>query len=716
MNKNNNYKKRTTPYHIRVIGIGLGSLLAISEANAKYTLEEVTVTATKKATTEKSQDVGIAITAISGDSIENRFFKNLTDVANLAPNVQMAAAGTTPGTPSFFIRGMGLFSSIPSDEPAVGIIQDGIYLGVTSGSLTNLFDVEAVEVLRGPQGTLFGRNVTGGAVVVNSRRPTEETSGRIAARIGSNGLYQLDGAIGGALNDNNTVLGKITLGTQSNGDYFDNIAGPDRGESDAFYVRPMLTFKPSEAMNITIIGEYNDFDGDGVVSSAQNQPNGLTLKDHQVSMNYDNKSEYRVKHLITDVDWSVGPGTLRIISGWRDVLVKGQIDADGTSVSFFHSADPWIVNQEQLSTEIRYAMPISDNTDLTFGLYYFEQDIDYSESRDILNGLSLVGGGGVINHNSQAAFVQATTNLTDKLSLTVGTRYSHEEKEAEIGSFGLCDPSGKNCNYDFQDTENWSSVSGHVGLKWAFSDDAHLYTSWTRSFRSGGYNLRNAQPSSPGPYDDEQVDAYELGLKSDLFDKSLRLNVAVFYNEYSDLQRTIAFSDPNLGSRQEKRNVADAVIQGVEIEVTSFITDNFRVEFSYGYTDAEFKKFTANTPGVSTLDFTTVEFANVPEINGNLTLAYNLQLAEGNMEFMSSTTYTDEQFSSDDNKVSIDSYTVTDISGAYIFPNQKLKLAAYIKNATDEEYSYFATPVGPYKVNWSLGLPRTYGVEMSYSF
>jgi outer membrane receptor protein involved in Fe transport len=152
--------------------IGFNAVLGVGTTHAKYTLEEVVVTATKKASAEMAQDVGIAVTAISGDTIENRFMSDLTDVGNLAPNVQMSAAGTTPGTPSFFIRGMGIFSSIPSDEPAVGIIQDGIYLGVNSGSMTSLFDVESVEVLRGPQGTLFGRNVTGGAVVVNSRRPT----------------------------------------------------------------------------------------------------------------------------------------------------------------------------------------------------------------------------------------------------------------------------------------------------------------------------------------------------------------------------------------------------------------------------------------------------------------------------------------------------------------------------------------------------------------
>ncbi|MFA7554232.1 MAG: TonB-dependent receptor [Spongiibacteraceae bacterium] len=712
----NNSQRKKLPFYMWAIGLGIGSLLTVSEANAKYTLEEVVVTATKKASAESAQDVGIAITAVSGDAIENRFFKDLTDVANLAPNVQMAAAGTTPGTPSFFIRGMGLFSSIPSDEPAVGIIQDGIYLGVTAGSLTNLFDVESVEVLRGPQGTLFGRNVTGGAVVVNNRRPTEDTSGRISARVGSNGLYQLNGAIGGSLNDAQNVLGKITLGTQSNGDYFDNIAGPDRGEADAFYVRPIITIKPNDDLEITFIGEYNDFEGDGVVSAAQTQPNGLVLKDHQVSMNFDNQAEYQVKHLIADVDWEIGPGNLRVISGWRDVLVKGQIDADGTAVSFFHSAAPWVIDQEQLSTEVRYAMPLSDTAELTLGLYYFEQEIIYSESRDILDGAVLVGGGGVIDHNSLGAFAQTSVDLTDTLNLTVGARYTSEDKDAKIGSFGSCDAAGKNCNYDFKDGDSWSSVSGHVALKWAFMDDAHMYTSWTRSFRSGGYNLRNAQPSLPGPYDDEQVDAYEIGLKSDWLDKNLRLNIAAFYNEYSDLQRTIAFSDPALGSRQEKRNVADAVIQGFEIELTSFFSEDFRMELAYGYTNAEFKKSHANTPGISSLDFTTVDFANVPEVNGNITLAYNLPLAEGSLEFMSSTTYTDEQFSSDDNEISIDAYTVTDLSGTYTFPNQNLRLAAYIKNATDEAYSYFATPVGSYKVNWSLGLPRNYGLELSYSF
>lgn len=696
--------------------LAFNAVIGAEASHAKYAMEEVVVTATKKASGELAQDVGIAVTAVSGDTIENRFMSDLTDVGNLAPNVQMSAAGTTPGTPSFFIRGMGIFSSIPSDEPAVGIIQDGIYLGVNSGSLTSLFDVESVEVLRGPQGTLFGRNVTGGAVVVNSRRPTEETSGRVAARIGSDGLYKVDGTIGGALNNENSVLGKVTMGYKSNDDYFDNLAGPDRGEGDAFYLRPILTFQPSDDLNITVIGEYNEFDGDGVVSAAQNQPNGLVLGDHEVSMDFDNQAEYETKHLIADVDWHVGPGDLRFIAGWRDTLVKGEIDADGTAEPFFRSANPWVVDQDQISAEVRYAMPVGDKSNVTTGLYYFDQDISYAEGRNILEGAVLVGGGGIIEHSSFGAFVQSEIYLTETLSLTLGTRYSLEDKEAKIGSFGFCDIAGENCTYDFEDSHDWDSLSGHLALKWAFREDAHVYTSWTRSFRSGGYNLRNTQPALPGPYDDEQIDAYEIGLKSDWLDNRVRLNVAVFYNEYSDLQRTIAVSDPNFGSRQEKRNVADAVIQGMEIELTTFLSDNFRVDMSYGFTDAEFKKSSAGGIGDAGLDYTTVDFANVPETNGNVTLAYNIPLESGSVELITSTTYTDEQFSSDDNEIVIDSYTVSDFTAAYLFPGEKLRLSAYVKNITDEAYSYFGTPVGAYKVNWVLGLPRTYGLEISYSY
>jgi len=689
------------------------------DSSGGETIEKIVVSARKKAGTESIQEVPMAITAVSGDVIDKRFFADLTDVANIAPNVNLSPAGTTPGTANFFIRGMGVFGSIPSDETSVGVIQDGLYLGVNSGALTTLFDVESVEVLRGPQGTLFGRNVTGGAVVVNSRRPSADTRAKVRARVGNYGQKSVDVAVGGALSEDDNWLGRLVVGTQSNDDYFDNVNPnvPDRGEAETHFVRPSLTYVANEDLSITLIGEYNKFKGDGVIS--KNVSLLDTLKDHEVDSDIDNKAEYTVKHLITDVDWTVGEGNIRVIAGWRDTEVLGELDGDGASnpIPKVHSNGPWTTNQQQQSLEIRYYTPLGDMADNTTGIYLFDQEIEYIESRVLNLGYPAdvnVGAGAELEHYSYALFSQSDIFISDDVTLTVGGRYTFEEKDAKVASFGQCDEVGRNCNFAFDEKKDWSFVSGNLGIKWKVEDNVQVFTSWTRSFRSGGYNLRNSLPASPGPYDEEQVDALELGLKSDWLDDSLRFNASIFSNSYKDLQRTIIVSS-DTGVAQFKANAADATINGLELELSYSITENFRIDASAGFIDAEYDKFESDqlNPDIENVD---LQLANVPETSGNLSFVYYKDVADGSIETRLSASYTDSQFGDvkNDQSIELDSYTLIDASIAYVFAQDSMRVSLYGKNLTDEEYTNFA--LGGLNSLWAIAPPLTYGLEFTYEY
>jgi iron complex outermembrane recepter protein len=710
MNMNNKVSGTRSSVAVRIttcLGAGLFALAA----QAEISMEEVLVTVRKKGNAESLQEVPVAVTAVNGDLIEQRFFNDLTDLGNIAPNVSLSPAGSLPGTANFFIRGMGVFGSIPSDETAVGVIQDGVYLGVNAGALTNLFDLESVEILRGPQGTLFGRNVTGGAVVVNSRRPQAEFGGSVRARVGNYGKYSVDAAVGGSLTQDEKVLGRVAVGYQSNDDYFDNIAGPDRGEGETRYLRPSISFQPDSDLKITLIGEFNTFDGDGVIS--KNISLRDSLDDHQLATDIDGKAEYTVKHLVADIDWGLSVGDLRIIAGWRDTVVKGELDGDGqpNPAPKVHSNAPWETLQDQLSLEVRYFTPVTSRADLTVGLYYFDQGVEYTESRTLNLGYPsdvYLGAGAELDHSSYAVFAQSDISLSDEWTLTLGTRYTSEDKDAKIASFGSCDEVGRNCSYDFVDDDSWSFVSGNIALKWQFAESAQLFSSWTRSFRSGGFNLRNTLPSVPGPYNEEQVDALEFGLKSDIADGKIRFNASVFSNEYTDLQRTVIVNDPNTGVRQDKLNAADATIQGIEIELAFIINENFRLDLSGGLIDASYDKF-----GGGDVNW---DLPNVPETNGNLSLPYNRQAYNGEMEARVSATYTDSQFADVENTpiLELDAYTIVDGSVSYWFPGDKVRLSLFGKNLTDEEYTNFA--LGGLNTLWAIAPPRTYGLELNYSF
>ena len=667
------------------------------------TIEELVVSARKRGSAEQVQDVPIAVTAFNGETLEKRGMVDLTDVGMNIPNVNLNAVGTLPGTANFFIRGMGVFGSIPSDETTVGVIVDGVYLGVNAGALTNLFDMESIEVLRGPQGTLFGRNVTGGAIVLNSKRPTEEFEGKIKVGVGNYDSFDVNGMVSGSLTD--TVQGRFVVGYSEVGDYFDNVAGPDRGEKENIHIRPSISFKPTDTMSFHLIGEYHDFEGDGVISKNLALTTGEgALDDFEVANDLDAKAEYETKQLTLDWDWQIGPGDLKIISAWRDTDTASELDADGMAVTLVHSNEPWRTEQDQISIEARYFLPVGDSFDTTFGLYYFDQSIDYTESRTLSSGD--LGAGGLMDHDSWALFSQSNFNVTSALTVTAGLRYTSETKDVQIASFGECDGDGTNCNYLFQDDDSWSFVSAYLGGKWQVTDDTQSYLSWTRSFRSGGFNLRNTNPNSPGPYDEERVDAYEVGVKSDLFEGKVRSNVAAFINKYTDLQRTI-LSGESGNVIQVKENVAEATIRGVEWELNAYLTDNFRTDLSLGWIDAEYDSFEGGDPDL--------DFANVPETNASLALNYQLDLSNGaQLEFIGSASYTDEQWATDPNDLLLDSYTVVNGSIIFYAADQKTKVRFYVKNATDEEYTNFA--LQGLNTLWGFAPPRTYGISYERSF
>lgn len=281
--------------------------------SAAKALEEVVITARKRGVAEKLQDVPVSASAINAAQIEAMFAEDLTDVGKTAPNVVLTPNGNFPSTANFFIRGMGLFSSIPSDEPAVGIFSDGMYLGVNLGANTDFFDLESIEILRGPQGTLFGRNVTGGAVVLRSARPTEELHYKVRGTLGNFDRRDLAVSIGGALDSDAKWLGKVAASYRNQDGFWDNIAVPgDRvGEMEVGTIKPIIVFQPSDNFQVTLITEYGKESSEGLQSrSLPYQFNPKKTMGHDQPADFD--TEW--KNAIIEANWSVGPGELTSIS------------------------------------------------------------------------------------------------------------------------------------------------------------------------------------------------------------------------------------------------------------------------------------------------------------------------------------------------------------------------------------------------------------------
>jgi len=667
----------------RASAIALAAALAAPEAAYAQTAVEalrdsIVVTATKKANAENVQDVPLAITAYGADQLDALKVRDLQSLSYAIPNVSFDDVGTTRGVANFSIRGVGINSSIPSIDPTVGVFVDGVYLGINGGVVLDIFDLESIEVLRGPQGILFGRNVTGGAVLLNSKKPTDEFEasfkGAVESGLRSTGLnYYAMGAVGGPIIEDvlkarvsvyynkdegyfrryqggpvpnalavpfyTVALGSAAAGAAVGG--LVSTSGPDAfadfGEAETWMVRPSISFTPTDSFEILVRYQHFESNGDGPPS--QNHVNGAGTPNFffmaprdSFDFSIDEVGFYDTTSdsVTAEVNWDVpfGDGTITNIFGWRQLSGSTAGDIDATPLFLFHSDTT--TDQKQISNELRYAGRFFDTLDLTLGGYYFTQDLEYNEIRNLLGGFRFLNGGGVQDQKTYAFFGQADIDLSDRFTLILGGRWTHEEKDAVISTLVAnttpCDVRiAGSCSEDFVDDDVWENFTGKVGFEYAARDDLNLYAHWTQGVRSGGYNFRNTAPASlpfvpnpapppafvpnpvfdpaflPGPFDEEKVNNFEVGFKAQPADGKATVNFALFLSDIDNMQRELNLSDPIAGVVQVITNTADATIWGFEIESQIAVTDNFLFQGSLGYTDGQYDSllFDIGAPAVS---------------------------------------------------------------------------------------------------------------------
>jgi iron complex outermembrane receptor protein len=381
---------------------------------------------------------------------------------------------------------------------------------------------------------------------------------------------------------------------------------------------------------LTIKYEHGTSDNDG--PSAQTHTNGsgvpgffanFSRESFDISIDEPGFNNYEwdalTATLESDVELGEG-GALTAIFGWRQGTSETMGDIDAQPVWLFHA--PAQTEQEQYSFEGRYFGRFWDNTDITAGLYYFSQDLAYAEQRhlvgDFLAGAVVTQSGGGIQEQSQfAVFANADVDLTDNLTVSAGARWTTETKEADIATLPLntvvtvpaalgtiCNVIAGSCAFDFSDKETWTAFSPRVGIQYAADEETMLYANWARGFRAGGYNFRNTSfIDGPGPFDQEQVDTFEGGLKTNFFDRGI-FNVAAFYTQVTDMQREVNVPDPVSAVVQVIKNTADTDIYGFEMEGSYAVTDNFLILGSVGYTEGEYQSVLFDISGDGIVDAT----------------------------------------------------------------------------------------------------------------
>ncbi|MGC6331269.1 TonB-dependent receptor [Rhizorhabdus sp. FW153] len=681
---------------------------------------DIVVTATKRAEAQNVQQVPFAVTAFGARQLADQHVRTLDSLSYSAPNVQLDDVGTSPGFANFSIRGLGINSSIPSIDPTVGVFVDGVYMGISAGILFDTFDLEGVEVLRGPQGLLFGRNVTGGAVVVRTSTPGNELS--VNARVAvETGLNKIASAVVSGPIVTDKLAAKIAVYYNDDDGWFYNKfnGNNDFGAARTMIIRSALRFTPTETLDIVGRYEHGRIRGDGAVVSNfglfPRESFGISVDEEGVTRNnWDQAS------LEANLDTAFGDGKITNLVAYRayDGFVTSDIDS---SPSYAFHADT-LTRQHQWSNELRYAGTFG-RFDVTTGLYFFQQKIDYVELRRLARGALRISGGGVQRQKTLGAFFSTDWHATDTITLNAGLRYSYERKKVRVANLigNLCDPFVlKGCtNYGFRDSKSWSDPTFRLGVQWQPDSETQLYGFFARGFRSGGYNFRNGNASvAPGPFDAEKQNSFEVGLKRD-FGRTLRLNLAAFHNTVLGMQREIITPVLPIGTTQVIRNSADLRLQGVEAEATLRPFKHLTLNGQFGYTNAKYKKifFDLTADGViNARDFALKPPRLSPWTYG-ASATFDHDLPNGG-EFTARVSYAhrDASWSNDANTGQLSSANMIDLTAAYETPDGRWKFSIYGNNLFDDQTEGNVSPLPFFAGSTfsSINKGRVLGAEVTF--
>ena len=747
----------------------VGSLLVSASGYAQETrssgvLEVIVVTAQKRE--QDLQDVGISVTAFTGDQIRELGFTNTTDVVAMTPGLNYTVPNAESSQINFFLRGVGLNDFADANENPVAVYVDDIYRPAMGGLSFQMFDMERVEVLRGPQGTLFGRNTTGGLVHFISKRPTDELDGYLNLTGADYSQIKVEGAIGGPIGG--SVSGRLSFATNQHDGYTENRGtGPDYNETDAKAARGQLLFTPSDSVDLLLNAFYSDNDAavgawqhqatdivngqsvglgpsqqgvgvdcnlDGVVD-ATDRPPGTDCFGYRDTdgdpfageYDRDGRVEVETSGASLNFNWDLANFTITSITGVQTVE---RLQSEDTEAGPFPLIQPTFqAETDTFTQELRIAGG-SDTLQWLAGLYYFDNEVDGHYLLDLTNlGFVFFDANYTQETESTALFGQLEFALSDAWSLIVGARAATEEKELDYlnvdtsGFFTDVVGLPTNVAFDFDRdsvgdlaVQDHDSYSGKVELDWRPSDDLLFYGSYSRGTKSAGFNVGFLDQNeifasntvATIPYDEETLSSYEVGFKSTLMDGRTRFNASAFYYDYKDFQ-TFRFELLN----QIIFNT-DAEVSGLELELQSSPADGWDLAFGLSLLDAEAKDIPSPAGVLRNRDMVAS-----PDVAANALVRYEWPAFSGNLAVQAWANYQDELFFDIQNSpVSLeDGYTVGNLRVSYAGQDDRWELAAFVNNVTDEEYlSYTFDFTGTFGFNQqSYGAPRWYGVSFQYN-
>ena len=738
----------------RTLALAIAGVLGATPiAVSAQGLEEIVVTARKQE--QSLQDVSISISAFTGDQLRELGISNAHDIAWSAPGVY-ATGSQGDANPLYTIRGIGLNDVFSNNNPTVGIYVDEVIQPFTPMMGFHLFDVSRVEVLKGPQGTLYGRNTTGGAINFISNRPGDEFDGYFRTGYGRFDRFEAEGAIGGPVADGWGARIAASTVQQSSGHMFNTVTGRRVGDEDKIAVRGSLSYEPSDRFDGLLIGSYGrdrsdshlrehvgfldgPFSGNlcqGAIEGRRDEGPCVSFLGYfdptderravENSSVYGQENDAKTYALTLHLNWHFAGMTLSSVTGYSEFDRTRGEDSDGTALIMLDTL--FSDDIEAFSQELRLGGTTAGGIEWLTGAFLSRDTIEGGilQALDDHIFVSRVNTEWEQKSRSYAAFAHVDFPLADQLSVVGGLRYTREKKEITYDSFDL-DPFGTSNFPAFgaiplagvEDSFTNNEVSGSIGLDYRLSEDVLLYGSFSRGFKTGGYKAAIAFSAAElEPFDQETLNAWEIGLKSTLADGSLRLNAAAYYYDWKDFQ---AFVTEVRGGINVivLDNAGDAEVWGVEVDALWRPVDGLDLQLAANWMDTEVKRF--NTiPGSP--DATGNELANSPEWMLNGRVRYEFPLAASGMTAYvgGDAIYRSRVFYSLSNngQNSQSGFWLLDARAGITAADGAWDVWVWGKNLTNKLYvsqSYDNTG-GIFPSQNFLGMPRTWGINAQYNF
>lgn len=721
-------------------------------AGSNLVIEEIVVTAQKRS--ENLQDVPMGLSAYDKNDLENRDFDNISDLANMGPSLQLGSFGPVP---FLTIRGVGLENTTGGGDPGVAIHLDGVYLGRPMAALFTAFDTERVEVLRGPQGTLYGRNATGGSVNIITEKPTDEFGGNFDFTFGNYNWYRERGSINLPISD--SVRARITGFRDDRDGFTDNFypGGRDANDSKDWGIRTHLAIDLSDNADLLLSEHYVHSGGVGSKPELREQfpavlagpPFGSNgpmggirgpgdyfvdadgnpvyndLTPFNESKDTRESQDNEILVLSGTLNWDFEDFALKLISGYAHSDFRSIQDADFSPVPL--ATLDLFENAHQFTQEIQFSSNDSGPLKWMIGGFYFtgrttristffNDRFDYFAQ--VVGNRSGVDLGGDINSRSVAVFSQDSYDLTDDLIFTAGVRWTHDEKKG-INSNVLFAP-----RVDDLVGTNKNAITWHFSLDWHVNDDVLLYSTATKGFKSGGINqVAITSAGRKAVLDPEFITSYEAGIKSTLLDGQVQFNADFYHSDYRGIQFQIfEFGGPSAF------NAKSADINGLEVEFKALLSESLSLDGSVGYTDAEYNAQTLGGVAIGGNNL-----SRTPKWTTSAGLTHEFYFSSGSsLRTRLDFSFTDDIFYTPFNRVSpsvggsdlADSYTNLDLRFIWTDADEKYTIEAFATNLGNNiqegnilrGIGFMDEPGGGGQESLTYNPPRQYGLRLGYRF